>query len=60
MGFYQKGMRILPHPDVPEIYGTVTRADDNTFDITWDDGDKDTGNSQTNEEEPDLRVDSNA
>lgn len=55
MSFYKEGMRIYPHPDVPDVYGTVAEADDDTFTIDWDDGEEDTY-SQTNAEKPDIRV----
>jgi hypothetical protein len=57
MGFYKEGMRIKPHPDVPGVYGRIVKADDETFDIEWDDGDVDSGNPQTNDEQRDLQVD---
>ncbi|MCA1839905.1 MAG: hypothetical protein ABR585_12830 [Gemmatimonadaceae bacterium] len=56
MSFYKKGMRLLPHPDVPNVGGLVVEADDDMVYIIWDDGETDQW-SQTNSEEPDLRVD---
>lgn len=55
MPFYKVGMKIKPHPDVPGIPGEVTRADDDWFEITWDDGEVDTI-AQVNAEEPDWTV----
>lgn len=55
-GFYKKGMRLLPHPDVPGVGGTVTDADDETVYVLWDDGETDQW-GQTASEEPDLKVD---
>jgi hypothetical protein len=56
MGFYKEGMRIKPHPDVPGVYGKVTKADDDQFYLVWDDGDWEIV-SQTNDEQRDLQVD---